>query len=290
MESKNKFFLLHAGKIPNNLNRRKKTILGKNTSDNSELLRPGAQAWRREPKPFLFPSFQNRRVRCRWTIGWSLVPWPLVGVCSGRITRIANCCHSQEEGGGQGIMTQVFVGWYSLQGCFLSQGAPRLLWGSTQHLVPTEQSVQHCALYSFPATPFPSPSGMREWLRRSVSLTCTHAMPQPSAEIPCLGPLCTTAWLSRCYVLVPLLKLHLRKIKQSLKITHKGFVKSVMNWLLERFSRLCGWNVRQIVPAMLKAFDVETSRRSSGNFLLKNEILLKMGSQTDSAPRIVFWI
>lgn len=37
-----------------------------------------------------------------------------LAVCSGRFMPIANRCHSQEEGGGQGIMTQVVLGWYSL--------------------------------------------------------------------------------------------------------------------------------------------------------------------------------
>lgn len=176
-------------KIPNNLNRRKKTILGKNTSDNSELFRPGAQAWRREPKPFLFPSFQNRRVRCRWTIGWSLVPWPLVGVCSGRITRIANCCHSQEEGGGQGIMTQVFVGWYSLQGCFLSQGAPRLLWGSTQHLSPRSNrcSTVPCTPSRLHLSPRPRACG------NDSDAPCHSLVPTP-----CRSPRLGSRVLARC--------------------------------------------------------------------------------------------
>lgn len=244
-------------KIPN-LNRRKKTILGKNTSDNSELLRPGAQVWRREPKPFLFPSFQNSRVRCRWTIGWRLVPWPPIGVCSGRLAQIANCCHSQEEGGGQGIMTQVFVGWYSLQGCFLSRSALRLLWSSTEHLILTEAiGAAPCPVllpsYTFPITC--GHAGMTQMLR------VTHSMLQP---LPC-----TTAWISCCCLLVTLLKLHLRKIKQNLKIAQKSFVKSVMSWLLEHFSRVCGCNVQQVVPVMLKTFDIVPSGRFSGSFLLK---------------------
>lgn len=41
-------------------------------------------------------------------------------VCSCRFLPIANCCHSQEEGGGQGLMTQVSLGWYSLQGLLVS--------------------------------------------------------------------------------------------------------------------------------------------------------------------------
>lgn len=161
MESKNKFFLCMQ-KNPKQPNRRKKIVLGKNTSDNSELLRPGAQAWRRESKSFLFPFFQNRRVKCRWTIGWRLVPWPLIGVCSGRLTQIANCCHSQEEGGGQEIMTQVFVGWYSLQGCFLSWSALCLLWSCTEHLVPAEAVSAAPCLVLLPAAPFPSPLGTQE--------------------------------------------------------------------------------------------------------------------------------
>lgn len=110
MESKNKFFLCMPKK------RKKKTSPGKTTSDYSELLRPGAQAWRRKRESFLFPSSPNRRARCRWTAGQRLVLDCATGltVCSGRLALIANCCHSQEEGGAQGIMTQVFLGWYSL--------------------------------------------------------------------------------------------------------------------------------------------------------------------------------
>lgn len=179
MESKNKFFLC-TQKNPKQPNRRKKIVLGKTTSDSSELLRPGAQAWRREPKSFLFPSFQNRRVRCRWTIGWRLVPWPLIGVCSGRLTQIAKCCHSQEEGGEQGIMTQVFLGWYSLQGCFLSRGALRLLWISTEHLIPTEAVSAAPCLVLLPSYTFPVTSGHAGVTQR---LRVTHSCPRRAAAL-----------------------------------------------------------------------------------------------------------
>lgn len=155
-------------------------------------------------------------------------------------------------------MTQVFVGWYSLQGCFLSRSALRLLWSSTEHLILTEAiGAAPCPVllpsYTFPITC--GHAGMTQMLR------VTHSMPQP---LPC-----TTAWISCCCLLVTLLKLHLRKIKQNLKIAQKSFVKSVMSWLLEHFSRVCGCNVQQVVPVMLKTFDIVPSGRFSGSFLLK---------------------
>lgn len=116
---------------------------------------------------------------------------------------------------------------------------------------PRRQSVQHRALCCFPATPLPSlrACGVTQTLRAPVA----HS----SVPTPSVGPRCTTAWLSRCCVLVTLLKLHLRIIKQSLKIIQKGCVKSVMSWLLEHFSRVCGWHVQQVVPVMLKTFSIE---------------------------------
>lgn len=76
MESKNKFFLCMGKKKTQNKPRKPtKNSLGKTTSDYSELLRPGARAWRNKQESVLFPSSQNKRARCRWTTGRRLVRW-----------------------------------------------------------------------------------------------------------------------------------------------------------------------------------------------------------------------
>lgn len=69
-----------ARKIPVKKKNRKekKTSPGKNTSDSSELPRPGARVWRSQQGFFfsLFPSSCHRWAGCRWAAGQRLVRWP----------------------------------------------------------------------------------------------------------------------------------------------------------------------------------------------------------------------
>lgn len=105
-----------------------KTSPGKTTSDSSELPRPGARVWRSQ-QGFFFPcscppAIGGQGVGGQRGRGLSAGRMAVLGVCSCRSMPRANCCHSQEEGGGQGIMTQVSLGWYSLQGLLASWWSP----------------------------------------------------------------------------------------------------------------------------------------------------------------------
>lgn len=94
------------------------------TTQSCSHLRPGRGGESRNLSCSLPPKTGGQGVGGQQGGGLSLGHGLELAVCSGRLMPIANCCHSQEEGGGQGIMTQVFLGWYSLQGCFLHRGSP----------------------------------------------------------------------------------------------------------------------------------------------------------------------
>lgn len=113
MESKNKFFLCTPKK--KKLERRqpaqeKPPLTTQSCSD----LGPGCGGESKSLSCSLPPETGERGVGGQRGGGLSLGHGLGLAVCSGRFVPIANRCHSQEEGGGQGIMTQVVLGWYSL--------------------------------------------------------------------------------------------------------------------------------------------------------------------------------
>lgn len=109
-----------------------------------------------------------------------------LGVCSCRSMPRANCCHSQEEGGGQGIMTQVSLGWYSLQGLLASWWSPCPGLSPDQRTTPAaETGARHrlcgSALLCLSSASFWAASGLQEMTQSLDEGCCDDKQGQQAA-------------------------------------------------------------------------------------------------------------
>lgn len=164
MESKNKFFLCTQEKKKKE-RRKPAQEQPPLTTQNCSDLGPRRGGESRSLSCSLPPETGGRGVGGQRGGGLSLGCGLGLAVCSGRLTPIANCCHSQEEGGGQGIMTQVFLGWYSLQGCFLSRGSPYSALAPGPHSGPSPHRGNWCSAVprtAYRLRAFASPPGVRQ--------------------------------------------------------------------------------------------------------------------------------
>lgn len=210
MESKNKFFLCMGKKKTQNKPRKPtKTAWEKPplTTQSCSDLGPGRGGTSRSLSCSLPPKTRGRGVGGQRGGGLSVGCTAGFAVCSSRLTPIANCCHSQEEGGGQEIMTQVLLGWYSLQGCFLSWGSPCPTLPPGPRSAPIPHGSNWCSTVLCTADQL-SPrlracgSDSDAVVRVGAHGTpCdparTHAMLQPSVGMQRVVPPCTAAWHGR---------------------------------------------------------------------------------------------
>lgn len=170
-------------------------------------------------------------------------------------------------------MTQVILGWYSLQGCFLSWGSPCPMLAPGSRSAPSPHRGSQCLAPLIRACSNDSDPIAKDGAHDAqCHPPGTHATLQPSAGMLRLVPPHTTPWLGGCCVLVTLHKPCLKKNTTKTKNDSERFcmicyelvvgVFSKDTWLVYTADSLCG--VENIGYRVIREIQWEVATKKRG--------------------------